>query len=126
VLAAAAIALATSGALAFAWLAVEKHWPLCAFHALTGLHCPGCGTTRAVVALLHGDVLAALRFNAFTVPLLPVLAWNGAIELWNFVTGRAARGAAWRPAAVWVVLAAGVAFGILRNLPFAPFDSLAP
>jgi hypothetical protein len=37
--------------------------PPCPFHALTGLPCVGCGTTRAVVALARGDVLGALAFN---------------------------------------------------------------
>ncbi len=37
--------------------------PACAFHALTGLPCPGCGTTRAVLALARLDVAAAFAFN---------------------------------------------------------------
>jgi Protein of unknown function (DUF2752) len=45
----------------------------CWFHALTGLDCPFCGGSRAVGALLHGDPLAALGYNAFAVVvLLPV------------------------------------------------------
>lgn len=28
----------------------------CAFHSVTGLYCPGCGGTRAVRALLRGDI----------------------------------------------------------------------
>ncbi|MEY2693731.1 MAG: hypothetical protein RL142_79 [Actinomycetota bacterium] len=35
----------------------------CLFHAATGLLCPGCGTTRSLTALLHGDVATALAFN---------------------------------------------------------------
>ena len=37
--------------------------PACPFHAWTGLPCPGCGTTRAVVALATGDLPAALALN---------------------------------------------------------------
>jgi hypothetical protein len=44
-------------------------YPRCPFHAATGLLCPGCGTTRALGALVHGDVGSALRFN----PLMPAL-----------------------------------------------------
>jgi hypothetical protein len=36
---------------------------VCPFYALTGLACPGCGTTRGLHHLLHGDVITAFRFN---------------------------------------------------------------
>ena len=45
--------------------------PRCALYQLTGIHCPGCGNTRAAYALLHGDVAEALRQNAFSVIALP-------------------------------------------------------
>ena len=30
-------------------------YPPCFFHWLTGLYCPGCGSTRCLHALLHGN-----------------------------------------------------------------------
>ncbi|MEV6604852.1 DUF2752 domain-containing protein [Kutzneria sp. NPDC051319] len=42
----------------------------CWFHAMTGADCPFCGGSRALGALLHGDVAGALRFNAFAVLVL--------------------------------------------------------
>jgi hypothetical protein len=41
-------------------------WPLpvtCSLRRLTGLPCPGCGLTRSLVALAHGDANAAWQFN---------------------------------------------------------------
>lgn len=49
-------------------------FPRCPFLVLTGWRCPGCGSQRAVHALLHGDVAAAWRFNAALVAALPVIA----------------------------------------------------
>jgi hypothetical protein len=39
-------------------------WP-CAFRQATGIPCPGCGLSRALASLLHGDVSRALAFHAF-------------------------------------------------------------
>ena len=36
----------------------------CALRAMTGLYCPGCGGTRALIALMHGQLLKSLYCNA--------------------------------------------------------------
>jgi hypothetical protein len=46
---------------------------LCLFHRLTGLDCPGCGMTRAFVALWRGDLVAAEALHPFSGPLLATL-----------------------------------------------------
>lgn len=46
-------------------------FPKCPFLVLTGYECPGCGTQRAIHQLLHLNVSAALRHNAFMVFALP-------------------------------------------------------
>jgi len=43
----------------------QSLYPRCVFHAVTGLLCPGCGTTRALHQLLHGHVVAAFQLNPF-------------------------------------------------------------
>lgn len=49
-------------------------YPRCPFRMLTGLDCPGCGSQRALHALLHGDIASAWRCNALLVAGLPVVA----------------------------------------------------
>jgi hypothetical protein len=65
----------TSVALALAVIPFVGLVPLpCVFKAVTGLPCPTCGATRAVVALSHGDWSSALRLNPLVV--LAVAGWT--------------------------------------------------
>ena len=73
-----ALAALGSGAMLF-FFDPAKHgfYPICLFHSLTGLNCPGCGGTRAAYQLLHGHLLRALHDNALFVLALAVLAlWS--------------------------------------------------
>lgn len=49
------------------WVVVQSlgffNLTLCPLKLLTGIPCPGCGTTRAVFAMLNGDVIQALMIN---------------------------------------------------------------
>ena len=60
-------------------LDVVEHLPersVCSFHALSGLPCPGCGMTRAVLSVGQGNLPRAVRFNPLALPLLAVMvAW---------------------------------------------------
>jgi len=50
--------------LAAVWPALPVHPPFaCPLLTTTGAPCPLCGMTRAVVAAVHGDLVASLRYN---------------------------------------------------------------
>lgn len=49
-------------------------FPHCTFLTLTGYKCPGCGSQRAIHALLHGDVAEAFRYNAMLLISIPWIA----------------------------------------------------
>ena len=38
--------------------------PGCTFHLIFKKSCPGCGGTRSFLALINGDILLSLRYNA--------------------------------------------------------------
>jgi len=48
-------------------------FPRCPFYALTGYKCPGCGTLRAIHALLHLRVADAFKLNPFLLFSIPVV-----------------------------------------------------
>jgi hypothetical protein len=120
--------VAASAVAALAWVgSVDPnepgHYPTCPFLAVTGWFCPGCGSLRALHALVHGDLRSALARNPPMVLTVPALAWWWATWLVREVRGRPRRWAA--PAwAIWALLAVVVAFTVARNLPGAAF--LAP
>lgn len=35
----------------------------CMFHELFGLYCPGCGGTRAIMSLFHGNILRSVWYH---------------------------------------------------------------
>lgn len=107
----------TSGALIFLYghdPSAHSYYPICVFHALTGLQCPGCGATRALYHLLHGDVATAIRFNLLFVVFSPALAFGTAAEgvaIWNARASRLMRHH-WLS---WSVALLVIGWGLIRN-----------
>lgn len=72
------VILAVAGRLSSGfWQGIQL--PPCVFHYLTGYYCPGCGGTRAVIALLHGQLFLSIYYH----PLVP---YGAAIYLVFMVT----------------------------------------
>jgi hypothetical protein len=108
--------VAGGGALAlllFVDPATSAVFPPCLFRLATGWQCPGCGSARAIHELLHGDVYAAMALNPFAVSVAPVAAFD--YSAWMMGRGRAWAGSL-RPAAIYALAAALVAFAVVRNL----------
>ena len=79
--------------------------PGCPLRSATGLKCPGCGAGRAVAALATGEWRAALYWNALLWPVLVLLGIAAFHQPWR-----------WQ---AWLGLGGlGLAFGVVRNLPF--------
>src|SRR5688572_10819664 len=49
--------------------------PGCPFLTLTGFTCPGCGTTRGLHQLLHGNLASAFQLNPLLILALPFLLY---------------------------------------------------
>ncbi len=123
-----AAAVLAAGAALLYWIppAPGSIYPPCPFRSLTGLYCPGCGSTRCLHALLHGDLRQAAAYNVLLLAALPFLVCYGARLLWHVGRPRTApqrRLPAWAIRALCVVV---VAYWALRNIDCAPFNLLAP
>ncbi len=97
----------------------------CPVQRIFCLYCPGCGGTRAVKALLRGDLLTSVQSN-------PVVIWGVALCIWQYI--RMVRGYLHRdraclriPAWSWISLIVVIlGFFVVRNLllVFAGYDYL--
>ncbi|HOP80857.1 MAG TPA: DUF2752 domain-containing protein, partial [Armatimonadota bacterium] len=101
--------------------AVTRIYPPCPFNAITGLHCPGCGSLRAAHQLLHGNLIAALDLNPLFVLSLPFIVYyslpSRRLDIVRCLSNR-------YHSVGWGVVI--VLFWVLRNLPYYPFTILAP
>ena len=80
--------------------------PECLFHRTTGFLCYGCGSTRALHALLHGHWMDSLRYNAL---LVPTLAWLGTLF---FIRDKSVF-----TRVLFIGIATLILFTMVRNLP---------
>lgn len=92
------------GVLFFNNPSTSEIFPPCPTQYLTGYYCPGCGSLRALHALLHGDLAAAFSQNALTVVSIPFL-----VLLFLFP------GKFQHPAVPWTILALLLIFTVVRN-----------
>ena len=101
-------------------------FPPCPVRYLTGLYCPGCGSLRAMHALLHGDIGRAWAMNPLMMVTLPFLTYGlvseALLELRGSRLPEVMLPASWIRAFCFVV----VLYAVARNLPLYPFDLLAP
>lgn len=100
-----------------------SRWTIpCVFYELTGLHCPGCGSTRAAHALVHGRPLQAIGHNPLAAIVLPIVAIRAVLTMIRPRPTRRMLPAGW----VYAIFALVMAYWIARNIPAYPFTLLAP
>jgi hypothetical protein len=98
--------------------------PVCPTKALLGIDCPGCGSLRMLYSLLHGNLMAAARFNALGLVALVLLVWAYLVWTYGRMTGRRIRSWQHQRWAAMVALSLVVIWFVVRNIPFAPFSGL--
>ncbi len=89
--------------------------PACLFHTLTGVPCPTCGATRALLALARLDVPAALLWNPLVTLVIVVFVAGGLVALVRALAGKGVPDGApprWAGGAAALALAANWAFVI--------------
>jgi len=98
-------------------------FPKCPFRSLTGLQCPGCGSTRAFHQLLHLHPIAAFKLNPLMMLTLPFIVYGFLGYTKSAITGQPHRRIFIPPLYMWLWLALLIFFWIFRNTPWYPFVS---
>ncbi len=98
--------------------------PVCPTKALLGIDCPGCGSLRMLYSLLHGNLIAAARFNALGLVAVVLLVWTYLVWTYGRMTGRRIRSWQHQRWSAMVALSLVVIWFVVRNIPFAPFSGL--
>jgi hypothetical protein len=128
----ASFALPLSMLLVLVALELLDAWPTgirytCPLLATTGFYCATCGTTRATVALLHGNLRTAFDLNPLFVVSLPAIAY---VAVAGYLRLLPVRFRLPLPKNVLrtasIVLAVLLVYTVLRNLPWPVFSWLAP
>ncbi|MBR1573021.1 MAG: DUF2752 domain-containing protein [Lachnospiraceae bacterium] len=57
------------------WLTIKSQNHICIFHELTGLYCPGCGGTRAAIALLSGHPWISFLYHPLVIYSVAALCY---------------------------------------------------
>lgn len=119
------LALPSAAALALVYIRWIGHGMICLFYELTGLYCPGCGSGRAVTALLQGKVGTAFSANILLfllgIPSAAVFIHEYLRLVFPKLGLRPVHIPQW---AVRLCLGLILAFWVLRNIP--AFSFLAP
>jgi hypothetical protein len=96
-------------------------FPVCPFRALTGFTCPGCGSTRGLHHLLHGELLGAFQLNPLIVLVLPFLLFALVRYTYAVLRGKPMKKNQLDAKYIWMLFVVVLSFWVFRNTPWYPF-----
>lgn len=88
----------------------------CPFHQLTGLDCPGCGSTRSLGALARLDPVAAFDHNVLVPFALVFLVMTWLRWVRSAWTGEVSSSLVRGPTAILAIGGLLITFAVVRNL----------
>lgn len=89
---------------------------LCPFNRITGLNCPGCGNTRALLALLHGRFGESIKYNYAYPAEFAYLLWVGANLVKNYIKNGKFLYIPKYPIIEYIFLALLIIWWVVRNI----------
>jgi hypothetical protein len=111
-------ALASCGAAVLYAFPPERYgsYPVCPVFHYAHILCPGCGATRAMASLLHGNLAQAWHYNALFVAILPLLLFAAFTTYWSAVAKERVEWPQVPKSAIVIFFVVACAFTIIRNV----------
>lgn len=100
--------------------------PKCPFYITTGFYCAGCGSQRATHQLLNLNFIGVLQQNVFYAFGLLLLLSQLVIFSVNKYSNKKVYNYFNHPKTPIIILVLVILFWVLRNIPYYPFNLLAP
>lgn len=100
--------------------------PKCPFYVFTGFYCAGCGSQRATHQLLNLNFIGVLQQNIFFLFVLLLILYQLIISSINRYSNKKVYNYIYHPKGPIIILVIVLLFWILRNIPYHPFNLLAP
>lgn len=88
----------------------------CIIHLIFHVECPGCGMTRAAVAMSHMDFATAFEYNKLSVTVIPVLLVLLARHEYRYIKVGEKNFTKFETILLCILLYVTLAYGIIRNL----------
>ena len=92
-----------------------RFYPVCPVFRYAHVLCPGCGSTRALASLLHGNFAQAWHDNALFVAILPVLMVAAGSMYWSAAANDRVQWPQVPKSAIVIFLAITCIFAVMRN-----------
>ena len=104
------------------FLSLSFHIPIpCVFKLFTGLNCPSCGVTRMGIAMMHGDLPVAFRYNQLLFVLTPFFALYILFFIIRYIKTGNSKLSKTENIIFIIIIIMLIVYGIIRNLPFYPY-----
>lgn len=128
ILAGAGLAVLGAGSFLVGYFDPQKtsFLPGCPLLNITGFACPGCGLTRGFHELFHGNLIAALDFNALVPAYAVIFLFLAALFASIAFRARDLKFSILSPVSLGVFLGVSFVFGVIRNIPVDPLTVLFP
>jgi len=101
-------------------------FPKCPLYVTTGIYCPGCGSQRATHQLLHLNILGVLQQNILYLFGVLLIGYHLIVTSLNLFFKKHIYNYLYHPKTPIIILIIVIVFWILRNIPYYPFNLLAP
>lgn len=88
---------------------------LCLIHHFTGIHCPGCGITRALLSVIHLDFYQAFRYHNLFFIIIILLSYHTITKIDCFINQKKRK--PYPEKLIYALIIIFVVYGVLRNIP---------